>query len=208
VRPLAALPRLRRLEIASNEIVRDLAPLADCAALRVLIISQYSALRDLSGLAASPVEDLRLLTIGRTVHSYPDLATLSGVRLRSLSLRHPGVSGGLQAIPADLPLTELAVQNRAESRSLLGIERLSSLEKVSVNGVLLDEEVAALGELPRLRHLVLHDPNPLADLARLRPLADRLHVLELRGLDGPAARLAADAVGDALAAKLRRPSTT
>jgi hypothetical protein len=203
MRPLAALPRLRRLEIASNEVVRDLRPLADCAALRVLIISGYSALRDLSGLAGSSVTELRLLTIGRTVHSYPSLGTLAGARLQSLSLRHPGLAGGLQSLPAELPLAGLTIHNRAENRSLLGIERFPLLAKVTVTGALLPEEVAALGELPRLRHLVLHDPYPLADLARLRPLADRLDVLELHGMDEPGVRVAAEAVGDDLATKLR-----
>ncbi|MET9259824.1 NACHT domain-containing protein [Amycolatopsis sp. NPDC004079] len=203
LRPLAAVPQLRRLEIASNEVIRDLRPLADCAALRVLTISAYSALRDLSGLSGSSVEKLRLLTIGKTVRAYPALGTLAGTPLRSLSLRHPGLSEGLHPIPAGLALTELAIHNRPESRSLLGIERLPSLEKVTVSGVLLPDEVEALGELPALSRLVLRDPYPLDDLALLRPLADRLHVLELRGVDQADARIAAKAVGDELAAKLR-----
>jgi hypothetical protein len=201
--PLAAVPKLQRLVIASNEILKDLRPLADCAALRVLIISGYSALRDLSGLKASSVEELRLLTIGRTVHNHPILDTLAGVGLRSLSLRHPRLADGLEPIPADLPLATLAIHNRAEDRSLLGIERFPLLAKVTVTGVLLPDEVAALGELPELRHLVLHDPEPLDDLARLRPLAGRLEVLELHGVDGPDVQAAAKAVGDDLAATMR-----
>jgi hypothetical protein len=74
---------------------------------------------------------------------------------------------------------------------------------VTVAGVPLPEEAAALCELPELRHLVLHDPDPLADLARLRPLADRLDILELHGVDEPNVRSAEKAVGDDLAAKLR-----
>lgn len=201
--PLAALPRLRQLEIAANEIVRDLRPLANCAALRVLIISKYSALRDLSGLTGSSVVELHLRTIGRTVHSYPVLNTLAGAALRSLSLRHPSLSRGLYPIPADLPLTELAIHNRADDRSLLGIERFPQLSKVTVTGVPLAEDVAALGKLPGLRHVVLHDPAPLADLARLRPLADRLDVLDVYGVDGQDTRIAAAAAGPELAAKLR-----
>jgi hypothetical protein len=181
--PLAALPRLRKLEIASNEIVRDLRPLADCIALRVLIITGYSALRDLSGLRDSSVVELRLHTIGRTVHRFADLGTLSGTRLRALSLRHPELARGLHSIPADLPLTELAIRNRATERSLLGIERFPLLEKLTVNGPLLPEEMAALRDLPQLRHLVLREPYPLADLARLQPLADQLDILELHGAD-------------------------
>lgn len=202
MRPLAALPGLRRLEIASNEIVRDLRPLADCAALRVLIISGYSALRDLSGLRNSSVEELHLLTIGRTVHQYPALETLAGARPHVLVLRHPGISGGLHPLPEDLPLRELAIHNRAENRSLLGIERFPLLEKVSITGTLLPEEVSALDELPRLRHLVLHHPDPLTDLTHLRPLATRLDHLELGGVDEPGVRSAAQAVGAGLAAKL------
>jgi hypothetical protein len=203
LRPLAALPQLQRLEIISNEVVRDLRPLADCAALRVLIITGYSTLRDLSGLADSSVEELRLLTIGTTVHNSPALDTLAGAGLRSLSLKHDGLADGLYPIPDDLPLTELAIHNKAERRSLLGIERFPQLKKVTVTGVLRPEEVAALGELPRLRRLGLHDPYPLADLALLRPLADRLDVLELRGVDRKDVRAAAEAVGDHIAGELR-----
>lgn len=201
--PLAELPRLRKLEIASNEIVRDLRPLADCPALRILIISGYSALRDLSGLQGSSVEELHLQTIGRTVHRYPALDTLTGNRLRILSLRHPELAAGLHSIPADLPLTELIIRNHKEDRSLHGIQRFPLLVKLTVNGVLLPDDAAALGELPQLRHLVVHDPHPLAELASLRPLADQLDVLELHGVNETNVRAAARAVGDDLAAKLR-----
>jgi hypothetical protein len=203
MRPLAAVPRLRRLEIASNEVVRDLRPLTDCAALRVLIISGYSGLWDLSALSRCAVVKLRLHTIGRTVHSYPALDTLAGARLRALSVRHPGLADGLHPLPADLPLTELAIRNRAENRSLRGIQRFPRLKKVTVTGVPRPEEVAALCELPQLRHLVLHDPYPSADLARLRPLADRLKGIELHGVAEKDGRSAVKAVGDDLGAKLR-----
>lgn len=200
--PLAALPRLRQLEIASNEIVRDLRPLADCRTLRLLILSGYSAVRDLSGLRGSSVEELHLHTIGKTVHRYPALDTLSGNRLRSLSLRHPELAAGLHSIPADLPLTELTIRNHKEDRSLRGIQRFPLLAKLTVNGAL-PEDAVALSELAALRHLVVHDPYPLAGLAHLRPLADQLDILELRGVNEPDIRAAAQAAGDELATKLR-----
>jgi hypothetical protein len=51
------------------------------------------------------------------------------------------------------------------------------------------------------RRLALHDPYPLAELARLRPLADRLDILDLYGVDDVSS--AAVAVGDRPAEKLR-----
>jgi hypothetical protein len=43
---------------------------------------------------------------------------------------------------------------------------------------------------------------PVIDLARLRPLSDRLDVLDLYGVDESSVRSAVKAVGDDLATKL------
>jgi hypothetical protein len=171
-RPLAEIPALRHLEIRSNEVVEDLDGLKGCDALRVLWISGYSALRDLSALAGLGVEELHLHTNrGFVARRAPRLATLAGAPLRRLSIRHPGLDRELGALPADLPLTELAVVGRAEQRSLHGIERFTGLETVSLHGIPTVEEVRLLAELPALRQLTVHSAAPVADLVRLRPLA-------------------------------------
>ncbi|TNC20680.1 NACHT domain-containing protein [Amycolatopsis alkalitolerans] len=170
-RPLAEIPRLRHLEIRANEVAEDLSGLGGCAALRVLWISGYSRLRDLSALAGLGVEELRLHTTGGFGElRVPQLATLAGAPLRLLSVRHPALERGLGVLPADLPLTELVLDGRAEYRSLQGIERFTGLEKVTVHGVPSVEEVRLLGELPALKRLVVHGAAPAADLVRLRPL--------------------------------------
>lgn len=175
-RPLAEIPNLRHLEIRSNEVADSLAGLAGCDALRVLWISGYSALRDLSALASLQVEELHLHTTGGFgALRAPRLATLAGAPLRRLSIRHPALERGLHALPEGLPLTELVLDGRAEYRSLLGVERFPGLEKVVVHGVPDEDEVRALRELPALAELVVHKPE--ADLARLRSLLPDVHVV-------------------------------
>jgi hypothetical protein len=182
-RPLAEVPDLRRLEIRSNEVVPELGGLLGCRNLRVLRISGYSALQDLSALARLDVEELYLHTTGGFANRRaPRLATLAGARLRSLSIRHPELSGGLHSLPAELPLTELVLDSRPGARSLLGVQRWRSLEKVTVTGIPNLDEVRALGELPALRHLVVRGASPVADLVRLRTLGP----LRVELFDAPA----------------------
>lgn len=170
-RPLAEIAHLRQLEIRSNEVERSLAGLAGCDRLRVLRISGYSALEDLSALARLDVEELYLHTTGGfAARRVPRLATLAGARVRLLSIRHPELAGGLDPLPADLPLTELVLDGRPGSRSLLGVQRWRGLEKVTVHGIPNLDEVRALGELPALGHLVVHNAVPVTELVRLRPL--------------------------------------
>ncbi|SFK67582.1 NACHT domain-containing protein [Amycolatopsis sacchari] len=190
-RPLADIPNLRHLEIRSNEVADTLSGLAGCDALRVLWISGYSALRDLSALAGLGVEELRLHTTGGFGDlRAPRLATLAGSRVRRLSIRHPALARGLGVLPEDLPLAELVLDARAEYRSLRGVERFPGLRKVSVHGIPDTDEVRALGALPALEHLVVQGAHPVADLVRLRPLSG----VKVELFDVPDLRAARDAL--------------
>lgn len=156
--PFADIPNLFGLEIVSNEVVHELSPLLRCPNLRVLKVSGYSVLRDLSALAHASVEDLELRTVTKTMSGASiDLATLAGAPVRRLSVQHPDFARGLYSLPADLPLVELRITNRAERRSLLGIARWPSLTRVSVNGLPTSAEIAELGKLTDLRRLELSE---------------------------------------------------
>ncbi|MBP2324951.1 putative ATPase [Kibdelosporangium banguiense] len=200
--PLAALRSLRSLEIVANQTIRDLSPLARSHTLRVLRITGHSKLIDLSALAGCTVQRLTLLPVARTERdSMMDLTTLAGAPLTSLSINHPRLATGLHDLPGELPLVDLEIINRPDKRSLLGIERFTALEKVTVHGVPADAEVEALATLPALRHLVLKTPEPVGALARLWPLGRSLDVLELDGVHDPVAAEAA--IGPDFEAELR-----
>jgi hypothetical protein len=195
--PLADIANLRRLDIVANETIRDLRTLTRCRNLRILRILGPSRLVDLSALASSTVDQLTLRTIVSTVsQAEVDLHTLAGARLRFLSIKHSKLSGGLHPLPGDLPLVELEIVNRAESRSLLGIEQWKTLEKVTATGVPTMEEIHALSQLPALRHLVLRSPDPVDDLVRLRPLVPSIKILELDEVPEQDVQAATNAIGD------------
>jgi hypothetical protein len=162
---LAAVPNLRRLSLMANEVVRDLSPLAGCRSLRTLALTGCPLVENLAPLADTFIDELGLHQMTRV-----RFGTLSGVRLRSLSVRDRTLADGLSPLPADLPLRELEVDNRAEDRDLRGIERWPGLEVVSIFGVPSAEEAAALAALPNLRHLRVREPESAGDLARLKPL--------------------------------------
>ncbi|HEY3140087.1 MAG TPA: hypothetical protein VGJ86_03110 [Acidimicrobiales bacterium] len=123
---VAAVPHLRRLELVQNELVRDLRPHAKCGTLRTLVLTTGCRfLRDLSPLAETTVEELSLHLIAA------DLGTLRSDHLRRLAIRDLRLADGLHPLPADLPLRELALDNLPRSRSLVGVERWSTLEQVA-----------------------------------------------------------------------------
>jgi energy-coupling factor transporter ATP-binding protein EcfA2 len=156
--PLAGIHNLVGLEIVSNEVVHDLSPLLRCRNLRVLKVSGYSVLQDLSALAHASVEELELRTVTKTTSGASiDLRTLAGARVRRLAIQHADFARGLYSLPADLPLVELFVTNRAERRSLLGIARWPSLTHVAANGLPTAAEIAELGKLADLRRLDLYE---------------------------------------------------
>jgi hypothetical protein len=194
--PLADVPALRHLEINSNDVTKHLRGLAGCRALRSLWISGYtSALEDLSALADLDVTDLHLHIGGYGGGRVPALDSLAGAGLRRLSVRHPGLTDGLHALPGDLPLAELELAMRPHQRCLLGVERFSALETVSVQGIPSVEEVRELGKLPALRRLTLDRVRPIADLVRLRPLGPLR--IELFQIPRAEARAAQDALPEA-----------
>jgi hypothetical protein len=182
--PVAAMPALRRLELVQNELLRDLSPLAACRTLRALQLrSGCQFLQDLGPLAATTVEELRLLLVTA------DLGTLRPGRLRRLVVRDARLAGGLHPLPGDLAIEDLALDNPARTRDLRGVERWPSLRRVAIRGTPRPEEVEALAALPRLEHLALDGPEPGdVDLTPLR----RLAVVTVTGLGpGDAAAVAA-----------------
>jgi hypothetical protein len=175
--PLAEIPSLRTLQLRANTVVRDLGPLRASTTLRDLELLMCEWLRDLSGLAGSTVENLTLHLVDKA-----DLATLHGVTLRRLTIEHPALAGGLHQLPDTLGLAELVVDNHADSRSLLGVERWPSLEYVSIKRVPRAEEIAALRELPGLRRLVVRRVRS-DELTDLNDLAAELPGVDIESRD-------------------------
>jgi len=174
--PLAAIPRLHRLELLQNTVLRSLAPLTAAGTLRVLHLASCPLLRDLSPLARTNVAELQLYLMNAP------LATLSGARVTRLVIRDRSLAAGLGPLPAGLPLTELVLDNRPPDRNLRGVERLAALTHVEFHGTPDAAEIAALHRLPALTSLTVHQPDTVDDLVRL-PALQRLAV------DGvPAAR--------------------
>lgn len=169
--PIAAVPRLRRLELVQNEMVRDLSPLAASATLRVLrLTTGCQFLHDLSPLAHTGIVDLGLHLVEA------DLGTLRSEQLRRLAIRDRRIAGGLDMLPHELPLRELVIDNLPRNRNLLGVERWPTLEHVSVRGLPRPDEVAALARLPALRRLTIHDPGT-DDLSNLSSLTAEVEVV-------------------------------
>jgi hypothetical protein len=177
--PLAAIPRLHRLELLQNTVLRSVVPLTAARSLRVLHLASCPLLRDLSPLARTEVSELHLYLMNAP------LATLSGARITRLVIRDRSLVAGLEPIPADLPLTELVLDNRPPDRNLRGIERLTELTHVEFFGTPDHEELAALRRLPTLTSLTVHQPDAVDDLVRL----PTLHRLAVDGV--PAAQLPA-----------------
>ena len=120
-----------------------------------MLTTGFQFLRDLSPLAATTIDDLGLQLVSS------ELATLAGTGIRRLTIRDPRIGGeaGLGALPADLPLRDLVVDNLPRSRNLLGVERWPSLARVACRGVPRAEELDALALLPALDHLVITSPE-------------------------------------------------
>ena len=162
--PLAAIPSLKTLELIQNTMLRSLAPLVHSPTLRVLHLAGCPLVRDLSPLARTGVRALGLHLMNA------DLTTLAGGALESLSIRDRAVAGGLEPIPADLPLRELIVENRPPDRSLRGISRWPELARLALFGVPDAAELRDLTGLPRLTELALHGPDSGPAVRALRAL--------------------------------------
>ena len=159
--PLAAIPRLRHLELLQNTVLRSLDPLAAAPELRVLHLASCPVLRDLSPIARTGVTELHLYLMNAP------LETLRGARITRLVIRDRSLAAGLGGIPAGLPLTELVLDNRPPDRNLRDVDRLSGLTHVEFFGTPGRDEIAALRRLPRLTSLTVHQPDDVRELVRL-----------------------------------------
>jgi hypothetical protein len=170
--PLAATPNLRSLELLQNMVLRSLSPLTRCGTLRNLQLAGCPLIADYSPLADTAVETLGLHFMNA------DLGTLTGSKVRSLSIRDRAIDAGLEALPVDLPLLELVINNRPPRRNLRGVDRWPGLEHLAVFDLPDLAEVAEIEKLPRLQKLTVHEPTyppALAALYRVEPLRE-LHV--------------------------------
>ncbi|MCP2199323.1 NACHT domain-containing protein [Lentzea flava] len=156
--PLAEMPSLHRLELWQNEVMHDLSPLARSRSLKELHLSRC---RPLGRIDLSPVKNLDELHLH---FSKVDLATLAGGTLRRLQIHDEAIDDGLAALP-DLPaLRELAIDHRPPYL-LAGLERWPTIVVLEVFGVPSADDVRVL---PALEHLVVHQPESLARLEKLR----------------------------------------
>jgi hypothetical protein len=175
LRPLADVRKLRRLELVQNESIRDLSPLAGSRSLRVLqLTTGCQFLRNLSPLADTTVEEL-VLHLVKAV----DLASLRGSRLHRLVIRDRGIEAGLHALPEDLPLRELVIDNLPRYRNLQGIDRWPTLERLVIKGVPRPDEIDAIERLPALRRLDVHDV-PTAEVDAVRSVLQVIANVEIR----------------------------
>src|SRR5262249_43433880 len=147
--PLAAIPNLTTLELVQNEVVRDLSPLATCPHLRDLRLTHCQLIRDLSPLARTTIEHLQLHFL-LPPHLATPAATLAGAGLRARPIRNRRPNTGLHPLPADLPLTELTIDNTEHDRNLTGITRWPTLTQVTATGVPTAAELTELAVLPQL----------------------------------------------------------
>lgn len=168
--PVAAMPRLRQLELVQNDSLRDLRPLLRCRSLRCLIIKGGVFLVDLSPLAETTIEELGLYW------TPADLHTLRAPRLRVLHISDRRIADGLHKLPEDLPIRQLYLYNHPDSRSLLGVHRWQHLQHVYLRGTPRPDEIRALTQLPDLQQLTIAEPKPGTDLT---PLAALTHLTRL-----------------------------
>jgi hypothetical protein len=183
IAPLAAVPRLERLELMQNEVLRDLSPLRRARALRDLSLTFCRQVRDLSPLGAVPLERLALHFMAGL-----DLGTLAGLTtVTALEIRDRGIGTDLLALPGSLPLRVLSIGNRLPETSLRGIDRWQALERVEIVGVPTAADVRLLAGLPALTDVVLGDTTEHPRLTDLRDLP-ALRTLAVEGkFDDPAA---------------------
>jgi hypothetical protein len=129
-------------------------------------------LRDLSPLARTRLFELRLYLMNAR------LETLRGAMINRLVIRDRSLVADLSPIPADLPLTELVLENRPPDRSLRGIGRFPALTHVEFVGSPDAQEMAALRELPNLSSVAIRQPGAVHDLVHL-PKLTKIAVYDL-----------------------------
>jgi hypothetical protein len=188
--PVAAVPRLRQLELVQNDSLRDLSPLARCPSLRSLIIKGGAFLLDLSPLADTAIEELGLYWTAT------DLQTLRAPKLQILHISDRRIADGLHKLPADLSMRQLYLYNHPDSRSLLGVQRWRQLQHVHLRGMPRPDELDALRQLPDLLQLTITEPKPGTELTPLTALTHltRLNLDNVPETDIKAVRADARAV--------------
>jgi transcriptional regulator with XRE-family HTH domain len=162
--PVAAMPRLRKLELVQNDSIRDLRPLARCRTLRTLIIKGGTFVRDLSPLGDTAIEELGLYWTATDLH------TLRAPSLRILHISDRRIADGLHKLPDDLPIRQLYLYNHPDSRSLLGVQRWQHLQHVYLRAMPRPDELHALAQLPDLQQVTIAEPKPGTDLTPLTAL--------------------------------------
>ncbi len=172
LRPVAGLPRLRKLVLDRNP-VRDLGPLGKLKRLQVLSLDQ-SSLKQLDGVET--IEGLQALSINRTL--VRDLGPVAGaVGLRELAARGNGLTniaplGGLKG------LRYLALEhNRIEELTPLAF--LTGLEELHLSNNAI-RDIQPLSGLTVLQTLTLNS-NRIEDFRSLQSLSG-LKRVELLGM--------------------------
>jgi Leucine-rich repeat (LRR) protein len=172
LRPIAGLPRLKRLVLDRNP-VRDLAPLGKLKRLAVLSVDQ-SSLKRLDGVET--IENLQGLSINRTL--VRDLGPIAGLTgLRELAARGNGLTD-IAPIAGLKSLRYLALEhNRIEE--LTPLTFLGGLEELHLSNNAI-RDIQPLSGLTVLQTLTLSS-NRIADFRSLRSLPS-LKRVELLGM--------------------------
>ncbi len=155
LRSAGRMPRLRRLRIVQNSVLRELRFLQESQTMETLELTSCSELVDVAALLGSPVRHLTL-----RMCTAVDLSGLDGVELTSLVIRSRRLAGGLHVLPTALPcLATFELENREEDRNLVGLARWPTLRVVTFRGVPAADEVSELIELPRIEsvHAIVVD---------------------------------------------------
>ncbi|MYE81924.1 MAG: leucine-rich repeat domain-containing protein [Gammaproteobacteria bacterium] len=177
--PLAGLTNLRALHFDGSDIA-DLAPLAGLTNLRALGLPD-SFVTDISALAG--LANLEVLDLD--YNGITDLRPLAGLtELRVLQLRGCGEYPIMCALPPLAGLTRL--EKLVITGDLAHLSGLPNLRTLEVDGNVLDLNITALGQMPRLR--VLRGGGAGDDLSPLIRLTG-LTVLELQGVSATLAPL-------------------
>ncbi|MFF3158132.1 NACHT domain-containing protein [Streptomyces sp. NPDC057910] len=193
--PLSRLPALERLGLDTCREVRDIGPVCDLPGMRSLSLLNLGP-----GLSLAPLSRLGRLTglmlgtPGET-RSLAELPPLEGLAVLGLYRRSEGISldgierwphlhtltitgvtqaKGLARTPVPQELMSLQVLDHPDL-NVSDLTRHSGLKSLQLSGCHLVGGLAALRELPELRHVSFYNCTGQVDLSALAPL-DRLRI--------------------------------